>query len=176
MSFNLDPSGPLACTPLLQPSTPRPHLNPNQLAPDSRYNQWAGCNATLSNATVATAWLATLGAAAKAAGVKLTYCMAWARMLLASTESEAVTTARASVDYYPNTGQWNIGFTSLLADSLGLRPSKDLWWSSNRGRVWSLNPRLAGAHSVCSARFATATSLRSRNAVADMRSPRCGDQ
>lgn len=83
-----------------------------------------------------------LGAAAAAAGVRLTYCMAWARMLLASTESEVVTTARASVDYYPNTGQWNIGYTSLLADALGLRPSKDLWWSSNRalgryGRTWS---------------------------------------
>lgn len=43
---------------------------------------------------------------------------------------------------YPNTGQWNIGYTSLLAHVLGLRPSKDLWWSSNRalgryGRTWS---------------------------------------
>ena len=99
-------------------------------------------NATLSNTTLASAWLTTLGTAAVAAGVKVTYCMAWARMLLQSTESEAVTAARASVDYYPNTGQWNIGYTSLLADALGLRPSKDLWWSSNRalgryGRTWS---------------------------------------
>ena len=109
---------------------------------DWMYNQWAGTNATLSNTTIAEAWLAHLGAAAVAAGVRLTYCMAWGRMLLASTESEAVTTVRASVDYYPNTPQWNIGYTSLLADALGLRPSKDLWWSSNRalgryGRTWS---------------------------------------
>jgi hypothetical protein len=108
----------------------------------ARYNQWAGLNATLSNATLAGAWLTALGEAAVVAGVKLTYCMAWSRMLLASTESEAVTTVRASVDYYPNTGQWNIGYTSLLASALGLRPSKDLWWSSNRalgryGRTWS---------------------------------------
>jgi hypothetical protein len=86
--------------------------------------------------------LVSLGAAAAAVGVKVTFCMAWPRMLLASTELEAVTAVRASVDYYPNTGQWNIGYTSLLADALGLRPSKDLWWSSNRalgryGRTWS---------------------------------------
>ena len=43
---------------------------------DWMYNQWAGMNATLSNATLAGAWLATLGAAAVAAGLKLTYCMA----------------------------------------------------------------------------------------------------
>lgn len=109
---------------------------------DWMYNQWAGSNASLSNATLASAWIDALGAAAAASGVKLTYCMAWPRMLLASAGSEAVTTARASVDYYPNTQQWNIGYTSLLADALGLRPSKDLWWSSNRalgryGRTWS---------------------------------------
>lgn len=51
-------------------------------------------------------------------------------------------TLQASIDYYPNTAQWNIGYTSLLADALGLRPSKDLFWSSNRalgryGRTWS---------------------------------------
>ena len=109
---------------------------------DWMYNQFAGMNATLWNATLSNAWLATLGDAARATGVTLTYCMAWSRMLLASTESEAVTSARASVDYYPNTPQWNIGYTSLLADAVGLRPSKDLWWSSNRalgryGRTWS---------------------------------------
>ena len=106
-----------------------------------RYNQWAALNATLSNATISHMWLRNLGAAAVTAGVSLIYCMAWPRMLLASTESEAVTTVRASLDYYPNTPQWNIGYTSLLADALGLRPSKDLWWSSNRalgryGRTW----------------------------------------
>ena len=106
-----------------------------------RYNQWAALNATLSNATISHMWLLNLGAAAVTAEVTLIYCMAWPRMLLASTESEAVTTVRASLDYYPNTPQWNIGYTSLLADSLGLRPSKDLWWSSNRalgryGRTW----------------------------------------
>eukprot|EP01051_Picozoa_sp_SAG22_P018769 SAG22_NODE_3260_length_1825_cov_1.060255_1_plen_394_part_10 len=102
---------------------------------DWMHNQWAGMNATLSNATLAKTWLRQMGAGADSVGINILYCMTWARMVLASVEVPAVTGVRASVDYSPGSGQWNIGYTSLLADAVSLRPSKDIFWSSGN-QVW----------------------------------------
>lgn len=52
--------------------------------------------------------------------------------LLASLAFDAVTNARASDDYHAGGSNWRIGSSSLLASALGLRASKDNFWTSNK--------------------------------------------
>ena len=49
----------------------------------------------------------------------------------------------------PEDGKANRAIRRLIADALGLRPSKDLWWSSNRqlgryGKTWSKSAEHSG--------------------------------
>lgn len=37
--------------------------------------------------------------------------------------------ARVSEDYHPGGDQWRIGVTSLFVGALGMRPSKDTFWT-----------------------------------------------
>ena len=85
-----------------------------------------------TNATLARDWLLQMGRGAQKNGLTIQYCMAWARHLLQSLESPAVTNSRASNDYHPASlteNQWTIGVTSIFLDALGLRPSKDNYQS-----------------------------------------------
>jgi hypothetical protein len=54
-----------------------------------------------TNATLARHWLLQMGKGAQTNGLTIQYCMAWARHLLQSLESPAVTNSRASNDYHP---------------------------------------------------------------------------
>jgi hypothetical protein len=105
-----------------------------------------------TNATLARDWLLQMGRGAQKNGLSIQYCMAWARHLLQSLESPAVTQSRASNDYHPASlteNQWTIGVTSILLDAIGLRPSKDNYQSrvSEPG-----NPKMSGTSTVRVAR------------------------
>ena len=54
------------------------------------------------------------------------YCTAWTRHVMQSIAIPAVTQVRISGDYQPNNNQWLIGDSSILSDSIGLAPSKDV--------------------------------------------------
>ena len=77
-----------------------------------------------------------MGAGAAAAGVSMQLCMAYPRHALASIEMPTVTQIRASDDHVPgsnggdSTTQWKMGYSSMLAWSLGLAGFKDNYWSS----------------------------------------------
>ena len=98
---------------------------------DWLYTEFVGLNYTLSNATAAATWLDQMGAAADAASLTMQFCMAWPRFVLHSLRLPAVTQARASADYAPGNEQWRIGLASLFIDALGLRPTKDSFWTED---------------------------------------------
>ena len=52
------------------------------------------------------------------------------RHMLESTKHQAVTNARASGDYHPGQGNWDISVSSLLYWAIGVAPSKDNWWTT----------------------------------------------
>eukprot|EP00494_Astrolonche_serrata_P004000 UN04010 len=64
--------------------------------------------------------------------------MSYSRHILQSLEVESVTQARVSADYHPGNPQWNIGTTCMFADAIGIRCSKDNFWSNKTesGRLW----------------------------------------
>ena len=92
---------------------------------------------TLENVTLASTWLSQMGNAATASNVSIQYCMAYARFALFSASIPAVDQIRVSDDYAVDlTRKYNdtsvnlfVGPSSLLAASLGLAPSKDVFWS-----------------------------------------------
>ena len=93
------------------------------------------------------AWQAGQAQSALEAQMPIQYCMAEPADLLNSVRFNAVTNARASDDYGAGSGSsWRIASTSLLLSSIGLRASKDNFWSgsaqTDRGREPS--PFLSG--------------------------------
>jgi hypothetical protein len=98
---------------------------------DWLYTEFVGLNYTLSNATAASTWLTQMGEEAAAANLTMQFCMAWPRFVLHALSLPAVTQARASADYQPGNEQWRVGTTSLFLDALGLRPTKDSFWSNS---------------------------------------------
>lgn len=75
-------------------------------------------------------WMAGQAQAALGAGVPVQYCMALPSDILESVNHPAVTNARASNDYGAGGDNWRIAFSSLLTSALGLRASKDNFWTS----------------------------------------------
>lgn len=93
------------------------------------------------------AWQSGQAEAALNAHLPVQYCMAEPSDLLNSVRFNAVTNARASQDYGAGSGSsWRIASTSLLLSAIGLRASKDNFWSgsssTDRGREPS--PFLSG--------------------------------
>jgi len=74
------------------------------------------------------AWLSSINTAAEEREIPVQMCMALPSDLLASLQFNAVTNYRASTDYASG-GNWDIGGSALLAYALGLRPSKDNFWT-----------------------------------------------
>ncbi|ELU14573.1 hypothetical protein CAPTEDRAFT_226975 [Capitella teleta] len=74
-------------------------------------------------------WLMQMGEAAANQGLPLQYCMALPRNALAALEIPAVTQMRVSIDYQLRDNQYDIGITALFADSIGIAPFKDNFWS-----------------------------------------------
>lgn len=89
-----------------------------------------GVAAAQSDVFAADRWLDAMGDAATSLGLSIQYCMALPRFLLKSTQVRAVSNARASPDYAPGQSNWALGFPSILHWSLGLAPSKDVFWST----------------------------------------------
>jgi len=50
--------------------------------------------------------------------------------MMQSIEIQAVTQARASGDYHPGNDQWMIGLSSIFAHAIGVKPTKDNFWST----------------------------------------------
>ena len=88
----------------------------------------------LTDVNSASQWLEDMASGADEEGVTIQYCMPFVRHLLESVKYPAVTQARASDDYVvsPFVGHdnWRVGGQSVLIENLGLRPSKDGFWSS----------------------------------------------
>jgi len=82
------------------------------------------------NLDAATDWQAGMNAAAAATGLRVQFCMMHPSDLLNSLQFSHVTNGRASPDYASGSN-WFIGHSSLLFEAVGLRPSKDNWWSGD---------------------------------------------
>ena len=78
-------------------------------------------------------WASGLNAAAKKVGVALQFCMAMPSdiMMVAKHSLEMVTNARASNDYAEGDNLIRVPQSGLLMWALGVRPSKDNFWSHN---------------------------------------------
>eukprot|EP00054_Salpingoeca_dolichothecata_P003175 m.25683 g.25683 ORF g.25683 m.25683 type:complete len:362 (-) comp13608_c0_seq1:56-1141(-) len=73
-------------------------------------------------------WLRGMNQAALELGVPIQYCMSTPTDIMASVMFGATTNARASGDY-AGSGNHDIGASSLFMFSLGIRPSKDNFWT-----------------------------------------------
>ncbi|XP_045596142.1 uncharacterized protein [Procambarus clarkii] len=92
--------------------------------------QYMFTSALHTNVTLGSSWLDNMGKAAEERGLNIQYCMSLTRHVLHSVSLPAVTQIRVSGDYLYTPGQWRIGASSLLPYALGLRPFKDVFWSS----------------------------------------------
>jgi hypothetical protein len=79
-----------------------------------------------------------MGKGARDNKLTIQYCMPFIRHLFQSLEIDVVTQARASDDYVVGPDEyagsnpnWRIGGQNLLIDSLGMRPSKDGYWTTS---------------------------------------------
>ena len=70
-----------------------------------------------------------MNSAAKERGLVIQYCMALPFNLMSSLGLSQVTNGRASTDYSASSNQ-DIGAGSILWHSLGLKPSKDNFWTT----------------------------------------------
>ena len=100
----------------------------------------------------AQAWLAGMDAAAlgRTPQVPVQMCMALPSDLMASLQLGSVTNYRASTDYgindssmplQPHDDNLNIGASSLLGWALGLRPSKDVFWTARPNNCRNDDPK-----------------------------------
>ena len=102
-------------------------------------------------------WLAGIDGAALRRGLPVQMCMALPSDLMASLSLPSVTNYRASTDYgiddssmplQTHDANLNIGASSLLGFALGLRPSKDIFWTRRpancRGDDPSADPKACG--------------------------------
>jgi len=99
-------------------------------------------NATRSNIDASHNWLSAMADAATALGLTIQYCMPLPRHMLESTHFQAVTNARASGDYHPGAGNYNVELSSLFYWAIGVAPSKDDWWTTEvqTGSPYGDNP------------------------------------
>ena len=87
-------------------------------------------NITRASLDASSTWLRSMADAATALGLTIQYCMPLPRHMLESTQFQAVTNARASGDYHPGAGNFDISQSSLFYWALGVAPSKDDWWTT----------------------------------------------
>lgn len=122
---------------------------------DWLYNEFNDLHCVQESATLARQWLMQMGEACKNHGLTIQYCMSYPRHMLQSLEISSVTQARISGDYHPGNGQWKLGETALFTHAIGIRGSKDNFWTSqtetgrygNRTEPW---PRLQAVASILS--------------------------
>ena len=92
-----------------------------------------------STLDAATEWQLGMNAAAAATDLRIQFCMMHPSDLLSTLQYSHVTNGRSSPDYASGTN-WFIGHSSLLFEAVGLRPSKDNFWSGDG------QPRQPGFH------------------------------
>ena len=85
---------------------------------------------TRSSLTASSDWLQAMSDAAASLNVTIQYCMPLPRHMLESTKHQPVTNARASGDYHPGAENFDIALSSLLYWAIGVKPSKDDWWTT----------------------------------------------
>jgi len=122
---------------------------------DWLYNEFDDLTCTQESATLAREWLMQMGRGCENHGLTIQYCMSYPRHMLQSLEIPVVTQARISGDYHPGNDQWIIGSTSLFAHAIGIRGSKDNFWSSQTesgryGNTTEPHPRLQAVSSILS--------------------------
>eukprot|EP00047_Mylnosiga_fluctuans_P006639 m.248165 g.248165 ORF g.248165 m.248165 type:complete len:903 (-) comp15649_c0_seq1:81-2789(-) len=78
------------------------------------------------------AWLEGQARAALEHNMTVQYCMALPGDFLDALNYPAVTNARATDDYGAGGDNWKIGGTSLLLSAVGIRASKDNFWSGSQ--------------------------------------------
>ena len=84
---------------------------------------------------VGVAFTDNMARAAKANGLTMQYCMATPRFFLQGTNYANLTTIRTSEDRFEH-GKWGkFLYTSLLADSLRMRPWADVFFSTEMGNL-----------------------------------------
>ena len=92
-------------------------------------------------------WLAGMHTAAKERGLTIQYCMALPSDLVASMQFPHVTNYRASDDYAGSSvTNFNIQTSSLLGLAVGLRPSKDVFFSTSNAPANPYIRRLSPNH------------------------------
>ncbi|TRY70847.1 hypothetical protein TCAL_01214 [Tigriopus californicus] len=94
--------------------------------------QIALMNATVTDLRVSRNWLNQMALGAELNDIQIQYCMTLPKEAMASVETNSVTRIRVSEDYLLAEDQWRIGITSLFAHALGLKPFKDVFWTSSR--------------------------------------------
>ena len=83
-------------------------------------------NVTRSSIDASSTWLKAMADAATSLGITIQYCMPLPRHMLESTHHQAVTNARASGDYHPGAGTFDISQSSLFYWALGAFASASL--------------------------------------------------
>ncbi|ESO88546.1 hypothetical protein LOTGIDRAFT_234457 [Lottia gigantea] len=96
------------------------------------YEQFMFLEKMKSNLTLATTWLDSMATSAENNGMSIQYCMTQSRMAFQSLQYSPVTQARVSDDYHLLDDQWKIGISSLFAHAMGVRPSKDTFWTTTK--------------------------------------------
>lgn len=90
-------------------------------------------------------WLLGMNAAAVKRRLPLQMCMALPSDIMASLELNAVTNYRGSTDYAFSGSNFNVGGSGLLGYALGVRPSKDNFWTTRpessvvTGKPWGVH-------------------------------------
>ncbi|XP_018013865.1 uncharacterized protein LOC108670886 [Hyalella azteca] len=93
--------------------------------------EYDGVSVLHTNVTLADDWLHNMAVSARQHGIPVQYCMSLPREALHGASESSVTQIRVSDDYHLAFNQWKIGHTSLFAHALGLKPFKDVFWTSN---------------------------------------------
>ncbi|KAF2355654.1 Kringle, partial [Trinorchestia longiramus] len=83
-----------------------------------------------TNVTLGDDWLHNMATSAGEREVPVQYCMSLPREAVHGGRESVVTQIRVSDDYHLASNQWMIGHTSLFAYALGMRPFKDVFWTS----------------------------------------------
>ena len=106
---------------------------------DWLYNEFNDLQCVQESASLARQWMMQIGEACQVHGLTIQLCMSYPRHILQSLELSSVTQARISADYMHDRSQWKIGETSLFVHSIGIRGSKDNFYTNQTevGRQYS---------------------------------------
>ncbi|KAK6165976.1 hypothetical protein SNE40_022775 [Patella caerulea] len=97
---------------------------------DFMYMNTDSINETVSDVISAKTWMMEMGNAARKNGLTIQYCMEYPRHVMQSLEIPVVTQARVMQDNVPGSVNWQIGYSSIFAEAMGIAPFKDNFWTT----------------------------------------------